>query len=77
MPQVTMYSTATCKYCKHAEALFKEHNISFQKFDVGADPEKRKEMVEKSGQLGVPVIDIGGEIVVGYDEETIKQLLKI
>ena len=77
MPQVTMYSTATCKYCKHAEALFNEHNISFQKFDVGADADKRKEMVEKSGQLGVPVIDIGGQIIVGYDEDAIKQLLKI
>ncbi len=77
MAQVIMYSTATCKYCKHAEALFKEHNISFEKFDVGADAVKRQEMVDKSGQLGVPVIDIGGEIVVGYDEETIKHLLNI
>ncbi len=77
MAQVIMYSTATCKYCKHAEALFKEHNISFEKIDVGADPVQRQVMVDKSGQLGVPVIDIGGEIVVGYDEDTIKQLLNI
>ena len=72
-----MYSTATCKYCKHAEALFKEHNISYQKIDVGADPAQLQIMKEKSGQLGVPVLDIGGEIVVGYDEDTIKHLLNI
>jgi glutaredoxin 3 len=74
-PQVILYSTITCKYCKLAEAFFKEHNISYDKVDVGADVEKRKEMVEKSGQMGVPVMDIGGQILIGYDEDALRELL--
>ena len=75
MPQVTLYSTSTCKYCKHAEAFFKEHNVSYEKIDVGIDPVKRNEMIAKSGQMGVPVMDIGGQIVVGYDEDALRELL--
>ncbi|MCC2630700.1 MAG: glutaredoxin [Candidatus Paceibacter sp.] len=75
MKSVTLYSTQTCKYCKHAEAFFKEHNIAYEKVDVGIDAEKRNEMVEKSGQMGVPVMDIGGDIVIGYDEDALRELL--
>lgn len=75
MKDVTLYSTATCKYCKHAEAFFKEHNIQYTKVDVGVDAVKRNEMVEKSGQMGVPVMDIGGQIVIGYDEDALRELL--
>lgn len=60
-----------------AEEFFKDHKVAYEKFDVGTDLAKRREMVEKSGQMGVPVIDIGGEIVVGFDENTIAQLLGI
>lgn len=58
-----------------AKEYFKEHSISYTEFDVASDPEKRKEMVEKSGQLGVPVIDIDGQILVGFDKEAIAEIL--
>jgi glutaredoxin len=58
-----------------AKDYFKDHNIEFKDFDVGADLEKRKEMVEKSGQMGVPVIDIEGTILVGFDQVEIDKAL--
>jgi glutaredoxin-like YruB-family protein len=75
MKPVTLYSTQTCKYCKHAEAFFNEHNIAYDKVDVGVDAVKRAEMVQKSGQMGVPVIEIGENIVIGYDEDALRELL--
>jgi glutaredoxin-like YruB-family protein len=72
-----MYTTPTCVYCNAAKALFKEKGIAYTEYNVGADLEKRKEMIEKSGQMGVPVIDIDGELVVGFNQPKIKQLLKI
>jgi glutaredoxin 3 len=67
MKNVTIYSTPTCHFCHMAKEFFKENNINFTDHDVKSDLEKRKEMVEKSGQLGVPVIDIDGKIIVGFD----------
>jgi glutaredoxin len=58
-----------------AKEYFNQHKVAYQEFDVAADIEKRKEMVDKSGQLGVPVIEINGQVVVGFDEETIASLL--
>lgn len=75
--KVTIYSTPTCTYCKHVKAFFKEHNVAYEEFDVAADKDKRKEMMDKSGQLGVPVTDIDGTIIVGYDEATLKNILDI
>lgn len=75
--KVMIYSTPTCTYCKHVKELFKTHNVAYEEFDVASDKDKRAEMVEKSGQLGVPVTDIDGQVVVGYDEATLKQLLGI
>ncbi len=75
--QVTIYSTPTCTYCKHVKEFLKEHNVAYQEFDVAADKDKRAEMVDKSGQLGVPVTDIDGTIIVGYDEATLKSVLEI
>ncbi len=75
MKKVTIYSTPTCTYCNLAKAYFKENSVDYSEFDVAADADKRKEMVEKSGQMGVPVIDIEGDIVVGFDKETIEHLL--
>lgn len=77
MKNAIIYTTKTCRYCKDVEKLFNDHGVKYEKFDVGVDLERRKEMVEKSGQLGVPVIDIAGDIVIGYDEDTLKQLLAI
>ncbi len=77
MSKVEIYSTPTCTFCHYAKDFFNENNIAFTEYNVGSDLEKRKEMVEKSGQLGVPVIDIDGEITVGFDEARLRQLLKI
>ena len=72
-----IYTTPTCHYCKMAKELFKEHNVAYEEHDVAADPARRKEMVDKSGQLGVPVIDIEGQIIVGFDKDTIAKELGI
>ncbi|HEY9480697.1 MAG TPA: glutaredoxin domain-containing protein [Candidatus Paceibacterota bacterium] len=77
MKNVEIYSTPVCKYCSAAKDFFKAHNIAYTEYDVASDEAKKKEMIEKSGQLGVPVIDVGGDIVVGYDEVVLKQLLSI
>lgn len=76
-PTITIYSTPTCHFCHAAKDFFTENHVQFTDFNVATDLEKRKEMVEKSGQLGVPVIDIGGEIIVGFDEPRLRQLLSL
>lgn len=75
--KVSIYSTPTCHYCNIAKDFFKEKDIKYKEFNVSTDLEKRKEMVEKSGQMGVPVIDIDGDIIVGFDEEQVSKLLEI
>lgn len=77
MKKVVMYSTPTCHFCNLAKEFFDGHDISYTVFDVQTDLAKRQEMVEKSGQMGVPVIFIGDEMVKGFDEERIKDLLNI
>ena len=74
---VRVFSTPTCPYCIALKNFLKEHKIEFQDIDVAQDLEAQKEMVEKSGQYGVPVVDIDGEIIVGFNQERIKQLLKL
>ena len=64
-------------YCQRAKEFFKEHNIKYEEFDVGNDLEKRREMVEKSAQMGVPVIQVGDEIIVGFNKALLLELLKI
>lgn len=76
MKAITIYSTPTCHYCNLAKDYFKENKIKYTEYNVATDLAKRREMVEKSGQMGVPVIDIGGDIVVGFDEDTIKHLVE-
>jgi glutaredoxin-like YruB-family protein len=75
MKNVTIYSTTTCTYCNLAKTYFKENNIAYTEHNVASDTNARKEMVEKSGQMGVPVILVGEEIVVGFDKERIVELL--
>jgi len=75
MKKVTIYSTPTCHFCHMAKEFFKENNIEFTDHDVASDLDKRKEMVEKTGQMGVPVIMIGDEMIIGFDEPKIRQLL--
>ena len=75
MARVNIYTTPTCTFCSMAKSYFKENNINYEEFDVSEDREKAQEMIEKSGQMGVPVIDIDGNLVVGFDKARIKQLL--
>jgi glutaredoxin-like YruB-family protein len=77
MKPVTIYSTPTCTYCNSAKDFFKENNVTYVEYNVAADLAKRKEMVEKSGQLGVPVIEIGEDITVGFDRTRLAQQLGI
>ena len=74
---VTVYSTPTCSWCQIAKDHLQGSGISFEDIDVSADMNLAREMVEKSGQNGVPVIDIDGEIVVGFDRARIDALLGI
>ena len=73
--QVKVYSTPTCPYCIRAKEFLKENNIAFENIDVSSNDAAAEEMVQKSGQMGVPVLDIDGEIIVGFDRERIKQAL--
>lgn len=75
--EVTIYSTPTCHYCGMAKEFFKAHNIAFTEHDVARDIEQRKIMIEKSGQMGVPVITVGDKLVVGFDEEELRSLLSL
>jgi glutaredoxin 3 len=75
MKNVEIYSTPTCTYCNAAKEFFKQNNVEYVEHDVAVDLEKRTEMVDKSGQMGVPVIVIGEEVIVGFDEDRIKQAL--
>lgn len=75
MKKVQIYSTPSCSYCHMAKDFFKKNNVSYEDFDVAVNLEKRKEMVEKSGQMGVPVILIDGELIVGFDKAKISGLL--
>lgn len=75
MPKVIVYSTPTCPWCVKAKEFLKEKGIKFEAKDVSEDEAARDEMMEKSGQMGVPVIDIDGQIIVGFDKEKIEDLL--
>ena len=72
---VTVYSTTTCPYCTRAKDFLKASNIAFTNIDVSADETASKAMAEKSGQMGVPVLDIEGEIIVGFDKGKINKAL--
>ncbi|MEK7134472.1 MAG: glutaredoxin domain-containing protein [Patescibacteria group bacterium] len=73
--QVTIYSTPTCTYCRAAKEFFAEHNVQYTEHNVATDTERRNEMIEKSGQMGVPVIMIDNEIVIGYNKSKLTSLL--
>lgn len=72
-----MYTTPTCVYCKSAKEFFKQHNVAFAEKDVVVDLQARDAMVKKSGQLGVPVIDVDGNIVIGFDRRKLEKLLGV
>ena len=77
MAKVIIYTTPTCVYCKMAKEFFKKNNVVYEEKDVLADVAAREDMTKKSGQLGVPVIEIDGKIVVGFNQETISEALGI
>lgn len=73
--KVKIYSTSTCSYCIRTKQFLTENNIEFENIDVTTNETAAEEMIKKSGQMGVPILDIDGEIVVGFDKEKIKSLL--
>jgi glutaredoxin-like YruB-family protein len=77
MKNVTIYTTPTCHFCHAAKNFFKEHNVTYTEKDVAGDAVARTEMVEKSGQMGVPVIFVDSDMIVGFDESRLKQVLAI
>ncbi len=74
---VKIYSTSTCPYCAMAKDFLAKNNIPFESLDVGIDQAAAKEMIDKSHQMGVPVLDIDGEIIVGFDKDAISKALGI
>ena len=77
MAKVIIYTTPTCVYCRMTKEFFKTHNVVFEEKDVTQDVQARDDMIKQSGQLGVPVINIDGKIVIGFDQARLKELLNI
>jgi len=77
MPKVKVYSTPTCPWCHRAKEFLEELKVEFEDINVAEDEDAAKEMVDKSGQRGVPVIEIDGEIIVGFNPDAIKKALKM
>ena len=77
MKNITIYSTPSCTYCHAAKDFLKEKGVAFTDYNVATDLARRKEMVEKSGQMGVPVIDVDGTIMVGFDKAELAQAVGI
>ena len=78
MPKlVKVYSTPTCPYCIRAKQFLVDNKISFENIDVSKNQKAIQEMISKSGQMGVPVLDIDGEIIIGFDQDKIKNALKL
>lgn len=75
MKPITIYSTPVCHYCNLAKEFFKANNIAYTEYNVAADASKRAEMVELTGQLGVPVIRVGDDIMVGFQESHMRHVL--
>jgi len=75
--QVTIYSTPNCHFCHAAKEFFGEHGVKYEDVDVASDLERRKEMIDMTGQMGVPVIRIGDDVVVGFDETKLRELLQV
>lgn len=72
---VTIYSTPVCHFCNAAKEYFKENNVEYTEYDVASNIEKRQEMIEMTGQMGVPVIRIEDDVVIGFDQGKIAELI--
>lgn len=77
MAEVKLFSTPACVYCVTLKEFLKENNIDFEEIDVSKDEKLKEEIIEKSGQIGVPVLEIDGQIVAGFDKKKICKLLNI
>jgi len=77
MSKVTIYTTPSCVYCKMAKQYFADNKVEYEEKNVVTDIEAREAMVQKSGQMGVPVVEIDGEIIVGFDQARLKEVLKL
>ena len=77
MKKVSIYTTPTCHFCHMAKDFFKEKGVEYEEFNVAVDQAKRAEMVQKSGQLGVPVITIDNNLIIGFNKPKISELLGI
>lgn len=75
--KITIYSTPSCPHCKRAKRYFKELGLQFKDYDVSKDKRAAEKMIKKTGQMGVPVIEIGSKTIVGFDQNKIKRLLGI
>ena len=75
--KVTVYSTPTCPYCIKTKQFLKDNNVNFENIDVSSNQEKAQEMIDKSGQMGVPVLDIEGDIIAGFDKLAIQKALSL
>ncbi|MEM3421789.1 MAG: Uxx-star family glutaredoxin-like (seleno)protein [Candidatus Hadarchaeum sp.] len=76
-PAVVIYTTPTCPFCKMAKDFLRQNNVSYTEINVAEDQNAAMEMIKKAGQMGVPVLDIDGEIIVGFDREAIKRALNL
>lgn len=77
MPKIKIYTTPSCVYCKMAKQFFAQNNVQYEEKNVAVDEDARNEMVQKSSQMGVPVIDIDGKIIIGFDQQGLKEALGI
>ncbi len=77
MADVTIYTTPTCAYCKMTKKFFDENDVEYEEKNVAGDQDAAKEMMQKSGQMGVPVVDVDGEIIVGFNKEKLSELLNV
>jgi len=77
MAKVTIYTTPSCPWCLKTKEFFKQHNVKYTEKNVADDEKAAQESIDKSGQMGVPVIDVDGKIIVGFNEPELKKALKI
>lgn len=75
--EVTIYTTPTCHYCHAAKEYFKENDINYSEKDVTKDMAARQQMIEKSGQMGVPVIQVGDDVIIGFNQKVLEEKLGI
>ncbi len=77
MKKVAIYTTPTCTYCKATKDFFNQHSVKYEEYNVATDLERRREMIDKSGQMGVPVITVDNDVVIGYDPAGLAKLLEL